>query len=247
MREVQQPVRITEDDGWTETHPAYAAVEVSRSTGWRGWMFGSRLPRHDQAVTFRLRAAERRFQYHEDGHCAVGNILVEFTMTSAQFVEIMANMNLGGGVPVTLTRVPTGLGTSEQVPGIEFEDHDGTEASEALKNVKVASAEAGRVLSEALHDVEVALSEAGVPKKHHKAILAPIAKAQLRVGSNLPFVLDQVQEAAQRVVHSARAEVDAVVSTVVRGLGLQKLSELTRLGLPDDQATAKKNLTDKEG
>ena len=46
-----------------------------------------------------------------------------------------------------------------------------------------------------------------------------------QLGSNIPFVVKQFQEATTRITTAAKAEVDAFVTGVVRAAGLQSIAE----------------------
>jgi hypothetical protein len=217
-----------EDNAFTESHPAYGMLTVSRMHGLYGPMFGSALPRHDGAVRFEIREGGQRFHdLHSDRYHG-GKILLSWYMTNAQFVEVMSQMNRGDGVPITLDYIPAvadGKLVLQEVPGIDWEQ-DQTEAAEAIKGVEQFGRKLARQVSEIVESTKRELDAAGVSQKKQAAILAPLNRLACDLGPNVRFALDMLQEAGEKVVSAARTEIDAAVSTTVRQLGFQKLDEL---------------------
>lgn len=237
-RQEEKPVRAPivgngreDPHAFSETHPSYGCLEVSRRSGLYGPQCGSVLPHHDGVVHFTVRRATRVHELHYDRFHA-GDVLVAFQVTHAQFVEIMAQMNRAGGVPITLDAIAHPEGGIELVPEITWGHTDETEAGEALKAAKAYGGRLARKVAETQKEMAQAMDAAGISKKKQAELLRILGSLYNDLGPNLGFAGDMLAEAADKVVAAARTEVDAQVSTVLRQLGLQKLAELKEIAGP---------------
>lgn len=214
-RDFEKPVRKPGDartsDGWRETHPSYALIGVAHVSGLNGPMFGSTLARHDGYISIRIRRAEREHAHGEDRFPATAEPpLIEVILTHAQFVELISRPNRGDGVPCSLRHL-----NGESFPEVPYDEEDQTELSETLRTAEAQGKKLAKVVERAMSETEKILRDAKVSEKTIAKVVGnvgPLAMLRQELGSNIPFFLTQVKEAADRVVSNARTEVDSFVT-----------------------------------
>lgn len=244
IRSAPPPPHEGREGSFREDHPAYGCLEVHRLDGAFGPMYGSALPSHHGVIEFRVRRSDRTHSLGMDW-LHPKEELVSWRMTYAAFVEMVAQMNRSGGVPITLDARRNDDGTCHQYPGIEWEEgEDGTEAGAAMRSAETTAQTLQRDLGGIAAKVREILEANKVPRRVRDAVLAELGGVSRTIGG-LPFYLSQIREAGDKVVAAARTEVDAAISTAVRRLGFERLDELRRLGgrevpeapsLPDEES-----------
>lgn len=225
-RKLETPVRTPEDrfGHWTETHPAFAQLQLFRTSGGRTHMYGSHLPKHNSWVTFKLIKSERYHSNGEDRHYGHKTI-AEFSMTFAQFSSMLAAMNQGEGVPVTLEYVREG--NVVDVPEIYYpEETDSTEGASSVATLKANAAKAAKSIEDLEADVMAILESNKTTGKLKEAVRSAFARREMEIKSNLPFFVEQVLAAGERVVSSVKNEIDASIQHVVNRLGFKALRDI---------------------
>ena len=85
-------------------HPSYGQLSITRvNSSHHQTLYGSPI-KHDSFISMRLHESE---VYRENGverHHA-GTCLVEVNMSEAQFAQLITTLNIGGGTPVTISRI----------------------------------------------------------------------------------------------------------------------------------------------
>lgn len=224
--DTERPKRTPKDDGdgFVETHPAYACIEVARVTGSSGPLFGSALPNHDSFIELRIRRASRHVEPGMDKHHP-GEALMNIRLSYAQFVEIMGQIDRSGGVPATISRIRHPTEGMRYLPGIEwFDGSDGTATSEAVRHAQERVEEVANRMGQVHDEVKRRLAGAKVSQKNQEYILEPL-RAWARDTGGLGFLLGVVREQTERLVTSARLEVEGVMATVLYRLGLRQSPE----------------------
>lgn len=61
-----------------------------------------------------------------------------------------------------------------------------------------------------------------------------IGRLETEIESNLPFVQESFNEAVDRTVEAAKAEIEAFIEGKVRSIGLENLAQLSK-GEPNEQ------------
>lgn len=204
----------------TITHPAFATARVSRVSG-KANLFDSNIS-HDGYIVMSFSEAKK----HEDGygervHGELRTIF-EVAMTENQFVACMTRMNIGSGVPVTVTRRQTG--PLEDVPGIaEFENSE-ERLHRMADDITEVNVERIKRDAEALK----AILECLPKKKQAEAasLLDYMTKTTLR---NMEYGKTVMTEHAERLVREAKVEIDAHVTGLVTQLGVDSLHQLTQV------------------
>jgi len=200
-----------------KNHPSYGTVMFTRTHcgGGREKLFGSAITNHFTTVKLTIREAELRHKYHEDRIWGDRKI-IEVELSAAQFVELLTTMNVGTGTPCTI-RFRQDVGKIEIPPDDEIEiDHVQDSFKKDLK-------EMADWLLARRKELMVILEKKAIGKKDREDILEIIEMVIQEVRSNRPFALDQFNEATERVVVAAKAEVDSFVTQMVQSTGLEQL------------------------
>ncbi len=202
----------------TKTHPAFGMARFARISGSSGQLFGSEIE-HQSFIRFTLGPGESQWSLHETRyHGPLNPRHVEIDFSAAQFAELITSMNIGSGVPCTIRVLD-----NQQIGGFEDADNLHEQIKEDLLADTKEIVDTARQLEKQLGTM---LDDSKVPKAKQEALRALAAKIVRDLGSNMPFVLDQYQEAAEKVKAKCAAEVDALFTHAVQKLGLERLDQL---------------------
>jgi len=205
------------DDEQEFTHPSYGMVSFTRftSTGYR--MFGSAV-KVNGGVTLCVKRAIRAHTLHHDWYRGREQ-LIEVHLTELQFAQLLTGMNVGDGVPCTINFV-AGEGRVEDPPADVL-----TEAEIVHKDVKEKSRDLGRQLDKAAADIRKVLAESKVAKGEKEKVLHAVDMFVQEVRHNLPYLMEQFQQSAERVVSELKTEVVAFCERTLRSRGLEALGK----------------------
>lgn len=224
QRKIQPVTSIPDDlggvEGRREQHPAFAVAVVNRGSGTGRALFQSDLL-HNQTVSMSIHEADRNRALNSDW-VHPGKLLVEIEMSEAQWGALVSSMGIGSGVPVTLRARETDYRVSE-LP------HE-PRMQESLKEVEEA---ANRLIQEAMQTGQ-ALQRAIEGKEGVKAVREALSRhqASLRnLPSNATFAVKSLQDASEKVVNAARADIEAHILNTQRAVGDAPI-EAPRIDLP---------------
>lgn len=201
-------------------HPSYGMISFSRihnSAGARDDpMFGSSLDKHYGAIMMTVRGGAMEHDLHRDRYFGSGPEYIRLEMTSAQFVEAITAMNQGDGVPCTIRHL-----RGETIPRPPVIDTE-------VERVRAKFEGDLKTMTEVLHE-----RRAEIEKLADK--LPAKAKEKLQqLTSNIPFVLNQFNEAAERVVTAAKHEIESFAQHRINMAGLEALGVPERAALPSE-------------
>jgi hypothetical protein len=207
--EIQTPDAIDEGEGRVrETHPAFAVVSVTRSSGTPRALFQSDL-RHQETITLTISEAERiRDLNHDRVHPT--RELIEIEMSLAQWGSVVSSLGIGSGVPVTLRRRET-LGHVAGLPHLP----------RIRKNLDEVNNAVDKVLERAMSSFAI-LTEAIEGKKGVRAIREALRSHGFSLSgakNNATFAITSLAEAAEFVTSQARADIEAHILAAQRLTG----------------------------
>ena len=220
MRRIEDPQLKRRDgtlgDVWT--HPAYATIGASRVSG-QTHLFGSNIG-HSGYVAIRIGAAERFDQGHHESIHGGGHSYIEVALSEAQWVGLVSRMNIGTGVPCTLTR----LG-GEQIPGLPDPGKAVEKLESQIETIKAnVEAEAKAALVRMLE-----LIDGKVPKKMLDEVRNLANQMSGHFGSNQRFYEQCLTETKERLVAESKVEIDAMITAAVASLGLESITQLSAI------------------
>lgn len=219
-----------------KTHPSYGMVGFSRAhvgggSRHRYRLFGSPLNDHHTIVTLTVKRAEMQTDLDREWYHGTDE-LIEVEMSAAQFAELLTSMNVGDGVPCTIRHVL--MQESPRPPNIETES----------ERVRVDFVSKIAQLRQRVKDVTTRINAElakSVPEKKRRSWEIDLGLILQEVESHWPFVVDQFQNAAERVVSAAKGEIDAFVTHAVHVTGIKELRRLSGETLIDAPALPPKD------
>jgi len=203
------------------THPSYGMVQFSRRQG-SPRLFASALENHQNYVTISVRKASLLRGPHGDRYYgSLRGDIIEVDLSAAQFAEVLTTMNVGMGVPCTISLM--GNERVEPPPVIPTEAQSVRDGfGEQLKSfAKGLPAKAKKVRE---------ILEKKTLNKDDKAQIAGVIDDVIReLTDRAPFIITMFQEATERVMSHAKAEADAWLTNVVNRAGMRALAEAGKL------------------
>lgn len=205
------------DDEFEREHPSYGILHIARTSGGTSAirLFGSPLATHYGTIRLTISKGKWLHGLHHDRYFGMNKDFIEIEMSAAQFADAITSLNIGSGTPCTIRYVG-----GERVP--DPPDH-ATEAEHIRDNFEGSLnkfADKARAYRKRIEELTSKL-----PAKAKNEIRIALDVIEDQLASNVPFVVKQFQEATTRITTSAKAEVDAFVTGVVRAAGLQSIAE----------------------
>lgn len=226
-REIEEPITIEQDGplGGTKTrHPAFAQIVASRVSG-QTVLYGSDFV-HKNYITITLTASELNRTLSNDWHFGRKQI-IELAMSEAQWSSFVSSMNIGSGVPCTLTW-QEGKGV---IPGLPMPE---ARANQFGKEFQEDFDEAIQALKEALEEVDML----GLSKAKADRMKARIITAHRKISDAAPFVANQFGEHMEKELERAKVEIHGYATSLFQRAGIAALTDGTGhspppIALPD--------------
>ena len=195
------------------SHPSYGQVTISRCTSNVGHVLYGSLLRHDAFLSFRLHRSEI---YRENGieRHFPREIMAEFLMSEAQFAQMITTLNIGSGVPVTIShfdnkRIDAPPARNERV--------------EVDKDLKKASQDAVTSAEKVLTEMGQMISSGKINKTTLKRLQNELENAIRQMASSASFLKGVFDESIEKAVTAAKADFDNYVRLQLQQAGLQQL------------------------
>lgn len=210
---------------YTETHPSYGCIGVSQVSG-KGVLFGSEVS-HQHFISITISEARRVVDEPRE-FVMSDRELVQIAMTQAQFAEMITSPNRGSGVPCTIERciadndkpwVHPRHGGRPEPPAPEhytkkYKNAMGERADHISSGLKTAKEMADRLFS----------GEDKPTKANLGAIAAALRMAQMNLDSNLPYVMEEMEEGIEKRMATAVSEFESYLAFSLKAKGLEQLS-----------------------
>lgn len=205
----------------TSQHESYGLVGLYRHQhgGGKTRLFGSSLENHYDTIVLRLHRAKRvhslaRDWYHTDGRIPV----VEIELSAAQFAEMITTPNTGDGVPCTIRNV-------EGRRMADVPEGDKTEAVKVREDFRKQMAGYADAIDKLRGEAAEILGKKSLTQADRQAVLGILDKARQDMRSNVPFIMSSFEEASEKVVSSAKAEIDAAMTRTIHAAGIGALRD----------------------
>jgi len=214
-RLIEDPV-VTPEHGPTGgeriTHPAYAQIGASRVSG-QTRLYDSDFV-HNNYIIVRIHPSEMVRGLSNDWPFAKRTPYIEVAMSESQWATFVSAMNVGDGVPCTLT-----YKDGKPIPGLPPLDKTKQFAKEVSDKLRT-SITTLRALVQRIED-------AGIPKGKAADLTGAVNKVIQDLKLNLPFVADQFDEHMEKNVEKGKAEVHGYMTNVIRRAGLEAITNGT--------------------
>lgn len=205
-------------DNPKETHPSYGMLGFYRQSGGSRHLFGSSVENHRDTICLRLKRGAVRRDLNQDWYYG-GEELFEVRMSYNQFATLITAMNVGDGVPVTITRL-----NGERVEDPPFTDKAEQHLEEFRNHLDKTNEETRNLINIVMAKFN---EKKAFTKKEQEEILSTLNHIAMNIGCNADFHLSQFQEQMDKTVTEAKAEVEAFVQHKMLQLAQQKLVETT--------------------
>lgn len=213
-----------------EKHPSYATLQFSRvtSSGVKP-LFGSSI-KHRDTIVMRVRKASLCRHLNED-YIFGDKEIIEVEMSQSQFAEAITSMNMGSGIPVTLTYTQV-EGVIEDCP--YFDKRMQFENEFADKNKKQ-----NELASSLIKETQKLFEEKKTFNKSDKEnIINMLYKLNQEIGSNTEFMYKQFNEQMDKTTLEAKGEIEAFMQNKINSIAnlalVERKDELTKLNNPID-------------
>lgn len=209
-------------------HRSYGIIQFSRCDGSPGRLFGSGIPSHRTFIRMTVKPAQLIHSLHYDrvSHSTL-EPLIEVDLSAAQFAELITTLNYGAGVPCTI-RVAA---DPEHTDRIEDPPEIGTEAERIQRDFQESLGGYVEKMQEYRSSIERLTDKLSGKAKEEIRIALDVITQQL--ASNVPFVVKQFNEAAERTVTAAKAEIEGFALHAVTTAGINALRETASNQLPE--------------
>ena len=138
-------------------------------------------------------------------------------MTQTQFAELLTNMNIGNGVPVTL----------EVVNGEKIEQFDLNDAKNHLDELKEDFKERSKntvnSLIETSNELKRIINKKNLSKKDQEDAMNLLDRYITEIRSNMPFFIKLYKEETADIVQRAKSELDGMIQSCVIRAGVKAL------------------------
>lgn len=199
MRDVQEPTLNEHGD---EVHPAFGFIHASRITSNPPQVLFDSDIKHSQFVRIQVTRAKRKRDLHRDWLFGTHQSLIEVVLSEAQWASFVSSMNTSG-VSCTLTRTEK----DGDLPGLPYDPR----LAASTKEVHEAADEAFARIKEAMATYEGAKTAGNL-----RNLKSSIENAT----GNVDFASKQLVEHAENVVEKSRADIEAMLVTHARQLGI---------------------------
>lgn len=200
----------------TEQHESFGLIQFLRTQGTQR-LFGSAID-NQTYITLRITQAERGHEHSREWYYPRRE-LIEVSLSSAQFAELITSLNIGAGVPCTIYRV---LGTKMEPLPLEHK----TEAQLTQEGFEVSTSQLAASLHALAKGVRSTLEKKNLTVADRKDIINRIDRIVMEVESNLPHILSSFQESVEKGVSHAKAEVESFLTFGLQAMGISSLKQL---------------------
>lgn len=208
-------------------HPSYGMIAISRQSGTKENLFGSSVQKHYSSIVVSVTQGVRHHDLSRDWY--MGEELVcEVEMSHAQFAEMITTPNTGSGVPCTIRYTRDGKFVRVEDPPQQI-----VEAEKVKINFRKISASFVAEIKKARKEAaDLLLSRKAPTKEARQKAVGILDRIIMELAANEPFRVDQFNEAAEKVITAAKAEIDGFITRAVMATGLQELTGM-RTALPE--------------
>jgi hypothetical protein len=203
-----------------ETHPSYAQLGFSRVTS------NKRVPLYGTSNECRefIRLTIKRSELHRTLHrqwFMGGESLIEVDMAPSQFAEAITSLNVGDGIPVTISTLREN-NKYVRVPPPPFKDERDIFDREFKEDVQNIMKNANDLVEE----VKQMATEKTISKKALNVVIEKLEGIQRDINANMPFIAKSFNEFMGKAVSSAKIEFDSFVDNKIRQTGLEALQNM---------------------
>jgi hypothetical protein len=205
-----------------EKHPSQVQVSFSRVQSSHPIPFYGSDIKVNNWIQLRIKTSVKRRDLSNDYFCA-DDTLLEIRLSPNQFSELLTTMNVGEGVPGTLT-FHQNLDLPNGVVPMPAQENKTTIFKEEINLL-------GTDIMARMIELENTVTDLNITKTAKNAILERIRMVKQDITSNLPFILQQAKEQVDKIVTAGKSAVDAFYTGIITRLGIAALQNQPRITL----------------
>lgn len=195
-------------------HPSYGMLSIGRSMSTHAKrLFGSSLQSHHGTIHITVSPGYMQHHLNHDWYHSRAQTVFEIELSAAQFAEAITSIN-SGSTPCTIR---FNNGYIEDPPDLETEvERVKNRFGDDLKDMI-------KVMKERRAEIEKLTDKLGEKAKQKLKIELDVMIQQLT--SNTPYVLEQFDKATEKVVTSAKTEIESFAMHVLHAAGIEAIAE----------------------
>lgn len=215
----------------SEVHPSWVSVRVNKASvsppG--AALVGSDI-RHQHVVVLTVSEMSRSRELHSTWWHEEKEI-IKVAMSEAQFAAVITSFGDGSAKPATLWRHD-----GELIPQVR-DDPGSKEIRQAVAETESSAEDAVAHLAEKVAELN-ALIESGAGKRQIREAATGLTHHVNNLPQNLSFAATQLQRTVETVVTKARYDIEAIVESRARALGIEPGQVVLELGVGADEETS---------
>lgn len=198
-------------------HPAFGMIGFNRILGGSDVLFGSSI-KHNNKIMLTIKHGMQSRNLHED-HYYGRKAIIEVEMSYAQFAECISTMNVGDGVPCTITYTEK----EGHIPYIK----DNTTKREQFRNeFSETITKAMEQVQEQINQIQESLNtKKNLGVKDRQEMIRELQQVKYNIGTNLDFCASQFDEQMDKSTLEAKGEIEAFCQNKINSIAQAALVE----------------------
>lgn len=196
-------------------HPSYGMLGIYRTQGTDRTLFGSSI-KHSNTIKIELKTGVHSRHLNSDTYYG-DKILFEVELSNSQFAELITNMNVGSGVPVTIRRTQENM----KIGKCPFENKADVHLKEFKENLK----DNYKIAQDLIKRAENCLNEKTLKKKDREDLICILHKLSMELSVNMSYQYSQFEEQVEKTTLEAKGEIEAFFQNRLSNLANNALSE----------------------
>ncbi len=198
-----------------DEHPSFGMMSISRySSSHDEEFFGSSITQNG-GIIINIGHGSVSRKYNKD-YFFMEDTVLELKMSNTQFAELITNLNNGGGLPCTITRL-----NGKRIEGEPIQNKRKQFVNDFKESMKT-EAERLEILNECISELE---DKGRAGKNDIKALRQRFNSAKQQIESNIPFVAKSFNEQMDKTVKEAKGEIEGYLQNKIQHLGIESLKE----------------------
>ena len=198
-------------------HPSFANLYIGRSqSSGKVALFGSSIKHHD-IINLRISPAFMDRDLNYDRYYAENLPYIEIAMSQSQFAQAITSLNMGAGVPVTLTRLNGEY--IEPCPFVDKREQFSNEFREEMQDLTKKLKETTKAVEELIQNKRT------FTKADKEQILSTLNAVTMQLGSNYPYMYSMFNEQMDKTVTEAKAEIESHLQARMEDVALKAMGK----------------------
>jgi hypothetical protein len=225
---MDEPIKVSSDPlhGESFQHEAYGVAQLHRYSGTKDLFMVDYPQAHFMGLSIHLASLTRNLS---NDWVHPRETIVEVEFSEVQWARFISSAGEGAGVPCTLNLYRDPKTGDFKRP--EMHSRPIPKAELFADEVTQTAKDASNALNSAIAKAELMANGGALKKGDLNELRGALAKAKMELGANLPFVVQQAEEAIGHSVEAAKGEIDAYQQFATARLGRLALAE--KLMLPE--------------